>query len=163
MRLAGKAAIMPDMDLVIFVGLQAAGKSSFYRTHFAATHVLVSKDVLRNNRHPEHRQRILIAEALAAGHSVVVDNTNPTIAERAALIALGRDAGATITGYYFPTTTQEAREHNRQREGRARVPDVAIYATAKRLEVPSYAEGFDRLYWVRIVGDGVFAVEAISQ
>ena len=36
--------------------------------------------------------------------------------------------------------------------GRQRVPDLAIYVAAKRLEVPTYAEGFDYLYRVRIVG-----------
>jgi hypothetical protein len=38
------------------------------------------------------------------------------------------------------------------------VPDVAIYATRKKLAPPSYAEGFDTLYEVRIAGDGVFEV-----
>ena len=40
------------MDLVILMGLQGAGKSSFYRAHFAATHTLVSKDRFPNNRRP---------------------------------------------------------------------------------------------------------------
>ena len=49
-------------------------------------------------------------------------------------------------------------ERNREREGRARVPDVAIYATRKKLAPPSYAEGFDMLYVVRIAGHGAFEV-----
>jgi hypothetical protein len=39
-----------------------------------------------------------------------------------------------------------------------RVPDVAIYATRKKLALPSYAEGFDMLYVVRIAGHGAFEV-----
>jgi len=54
-------------ELVILVGLQASGKTSFYRSHLAATHVHVSKDLMRNNRSPARRQVQLIAEALAAG------------------------------------------------------------------------------------------------
>jgi hypothetical protein len=60
------------LEVIVFVGLQGAGKSTFYAQRFAATHVLVSKDRLRTNRRPERRQRRLIAEALAAGRSVVV-------------------------------------------------------------------------------------------
>ena len=44
-------------ELVLFVGLQASGKSSFYRARFAGTHDLVSKDRFPNNRNPARRQR----------------------------------------------------------------------------------------------------------
>jgi len=37
---------MVHLELVIFIGLQATGKSTFYRARFAATHVLVSKDLM---------------------------------------------------------------------------------------------------------------------
>ena len=40
------------LELVIFVGLQASGKSTFFRERFATTHELVSKDLLRNNKNP---------------------------------------------------------------------------------------------------------------
>ena len=148
------------MELVIFVGLQASGKSTFYRARFAATHDLVSKDLLRRSKHrnKERKQEELIVAALAAGRSVVVDNTNPTAEERAPLIALGRAYGATVAGYYVESRVGASLERNRGREGRARVPDVAIFATAKRLRPPSYTEGFDRLYRVRVAGDGLFEV-----
>jgi hypothetical protein len=38
------------------------------------------------------------------------------------------------------------------------VPDVAVYATAKKLERPTYREGFDELFSVRINGDSAFDV-----
>ena len=141
------------MELIIFIGLQASGKSTYYQVRFAATHAYVSKDRLRNNSRPERRQAQLITEALQEGRSVVVDNTNATAANRAPLIALGRAHGAEIVGYYFESRVSASLERNRQRAGRARVPDVAIYTTARRLQRPSYAEGFDRLYQVRITGD----------
>jgi hypothetical protein len=34
---------------------------------------------------------------------------------------------------------------NRLREGKARVPDVAIFVTAKKLVPPSFDEGFDEV------------------
>jgi predicted kinase len=147
-----------SMDLIILIGLQASGKTMFYRTHFAATHEHVSKDRLRHNKKPSRRQAQLIDDALRAGRSVVVDNTNPTVADRAPLIVLGRAHGARISGYYFEPSVSGSLERNREREGRAHVPDVAIYATRKKLAPPSYAEGFDMLYVVRIAGHGAFEV-----
>ena len=136
------------MDCVILIGLPASGKSTFYRERFAATHDLVSKDAMRNNRQPQRRQEQLIEQALAAGRSVVVDNTNPRAADRAPIVALARRFGADVAGYYFPTEAQMALRRNRARQGRDRVPDVAIFVAKKRLEPPTYAEGFDHLFTV---------------
>ena len=38
------------------------------------------------------------------------------------------------------------------------MPDVAVYATAKKLERPAYREEFDELFSVRINGDSAFEV-----
>lgn len=105
------------VELVVFVGLQASGKSTFYRERFAASHVLVSKDLLRNNRRPQRRQMFLIAEALGAGRSVVVDNTNPTVADRAALLDLVRTLSARAIGFAFESSLAEILKPYRLREG----------------------------------------------
>ena len=147
-------------ELVIFIGLQASGKSTFFRDRFAATHTHVSKDLFRNNKNRNRRQGQLIEAALQEGKSVVVDNTNPTAEERRPLIELGRRYGAKIVGYYFESEVRQCLERNRQRTGKARVPDVALYATAKKLVRPSYLDGFDELFYVRITGDSTFDVLA---
>jgi predicted kinase len=138
------------MECVILVGLPASGKSTFFRERFAGTHDHVSKDLLRNTRQPHRRQDQLIAASLASGRSVVVDNTNPGAAVRAPIIALARTHGAEVTGYFFVTEAGDALRRNRGREGRERVPDVAIFTVRKRLEPPTMAEGFDRLFSVRV-------------
>ncbi len=148
------------VELVVFVGLQASGKSSFFRERFAATHEHISKDLFRNNRNRNRRQAQLIEAALGAGSSVVVDNTNPTVEDRRPLIHLGREFGAKIVGYYFESTVRQCVERNRRRAGRDKVPDVAIYATAKKLEHPSYSEGFDELFRVRMTDDSAFDIRA---
>lgn len=146
------------VELVVFVGLQASGKSTFFRERFAATHAHVSKDLFPNNRNRNRRQAQLIETALSAGTPVVVDNTNPTVQDRREITVLGRERGARISGYYFDSGVRRCIGRNRQREGKARVPDVAIYATAKRLVPPSLSEGFDELFRVRVTGDGTFEV-----
>jgi predicted kinase len=133
------------IELVIFVGLQAAGKSTFFAAQLAATHVHVSKDLMKNTRDRDARQEREIAAALTAGKSVVVDNTNSTPAVRAPLIALGRQHGARLVACYFQTTVKDALARNRGREGKARVPDVAIFTTAKKLVPPTIEEGFDEV------------------
>ena len=138
------------MECVILIGLPASGKTSIYRARLAGTHDHVSKDLLRNHARPRRRQEQLIAEALAAGRSVAIDNTNPDVETRAPLIALARTRGAQVVGYFFPTEAKDALRRNRLREGHERVPDVAIFATRKRLEPPSYDEGFDQLYIVSL-------------
>ncbi|HZU68187.1 MAG TPA: ATP-binding protein [Ktedonobacteraceae bacterium] len=148
------------MELIIFIGLQASGKSTFYHQHFETTHIHVSKDLLHNNKKPGRRQMQLVEEALKAGQSVVVDNTNPTPVDREPLIRLGHEYGAEVIGYYFESNTRSSLERNKTREGKARVPDVAIYVTASKLASPTYAEGFDTLYDVHIAENSGFEVRA---
>jgi len=150
-----------SLELVIFTGLPGAGKTSFYRERFAATHVHVSKDLWPNARRRDERQRRLVDENLRAGRSVVVDNTNPTPSEREPLIAIARDLGATVASYAFVVTVEEALRRNAGREGRARVPDVAIFAIAKRLVVPAHTEGFDLHYEVELK-EGRFQVRQVT-
>jgi predicted kinase len=151
------------MECVILIGLPASGKSTFFRDRFAGTHDHVSKDLLKHNRRPQRRQEQLIAESLASGRSVVVDNTNPSVAARAAIIAVARTHGADVVGYFFPTEAADALRRNRARQGRERVPDVAIFTVRKRLEPPAIEEGFDRLYTVRLnEAERRFVVDAMS-
>ena len=150
------------MELVILVGLQGSGKTTFYRDRFAATHTHVSKDNFRSNPRPARRQRNLIAEAFAAGRAVVVDNTNPTAAERAELVGLARTVGASVVCYFFPPDVEASLRRNALREGKARVPDHAVRMTAARLEPPTPAEGFDRLFTVRPAEGGGFEVAEVG-
>jgi predicted kinase len=112
----------------------------------------VSKDLMRSTRDRNARQLALVAQALAAGRSAVVDNTNLRLTDRAPLIAAARAAGAKVVGYFFDATAKDCLARNRGREGKARVPDVAIHVARARLEPPTREEGFDALFIVTAEG-----------
>ena len=140
------------MEAVIFTGLQGSGKSSFYKERFFSTHVRISLDLLKTR----NRENRLLTFCLETQQRFVIDNTNPTRADRARYIGRSTEAGFRVIGYYFRSKVEECLQRN---EGRTdRVPDVAILATAKKLEVPALDEGFDELRYVRIE-DRQFVVE----
>jgi predicted kinase len=144
------------VEVVLFIGIQASGKSSFYAERFLDTHLRLNMDLLRTRT----REAILLRAFIEAKASFVVDNTNPTRAERTRYIQPARDAHYRIVGYYFSTALAEAIERNAARSGRSRVPDKGVRGTYARLELPAWDEGFDELFYVRLAEGGGFAVEA---
>jgi predicted kinase len=142
-------------ECVILIGLPGAGKSTFYSQRYSS-HEHVSKDAFPSAGNKQARQDAALRRALAAGRSVIVDNTNVSPAERAAVIAIAREFDARVIGYYIEATTREAVARNEGRTGRARVPKVAIFTCAKRLVPPVPEEGFDELHTLRVLEDGRF-------
>jgi predicted kinase len=146
------------MEVIIFIGLQATGKSTFYRQNFATTHELISKDLMSKRSGKESRQAQAIEIALEGGKSIVIDNTNPREIDRANIINQSRKYQVRIIGYYFASKVSESLERNSTRTGKALVPNVGIFATAKLLVQPEYGEGFDELFYVQIGGDDKFII-----
>ena len=146
----------------MLIGLPGAGKTTFFKSYFAATHRHVSKDLWPNAAARDSRQRTFLDEALGRGESAVVDNTNPRAADRAPLIAIARAHGARVVGYFFDVTTRQAVARNAARTEREKRPKAAIFTTAKRLEAPSFAEGFDQLFRVTIADDRAMSVAEIK-
>jgi predicted kinase len=146
------------VEVAIFVGIQASGKSSFYRERFFDTHLRINLDMLKSR----HREQILLRACIEAKQPFVVDNTNPSIEERARYIEIARTGGFRVVGYYFRSPPKEAQTRNARRTGRDRIPDKGILGTYKRLRVPRPEEGFDELHYVRIDGTGCFVVEEWS-
>src|SRR4051812_8447167 len=74
--------------LVILMGLQASGKSSFARACLADGQVILSTDAWPNARNKQRRMISLLRGHLAAGEAVAVDNTNPAPEDRHPLIEI---------------------------------------------------------------------------
>jgi predicted kinase len=144
-----------DLESVIFVGLQGAGKSSFYKERFFDTHLRLSLDLLKTR----HRERVLLRACIESGLRFVVDNTNPTRGERQVYIEQAKAAGFRVVGYYFQSLVEDCKRRNEQRPTARQVPLRGILGTAGRMEAPSVGEGFDELHYVRIAEDGGFVVE----
>jgi predicted kinase len=143
------------MELVLFIGIQASGKSSFYRERFFRTHVRINKDMLKTYR----REKLLIDACLEGKTPFVVDKMNLGRAHRAAYIAPAKAAGFRVHGYFFESRMEAALERNRRRDPVERVPDAAVRGASAALELPSLDEGFDQLFFVRMEEGGGFAVE----
>jgi len=132
------------MEMVLFIGIPASGKSSFYQARFSLTHLRINRDMLKTQR----REELLIRACLEGKTRFVLENTNLTRAARAPYIALAKKAGFRVVGYFFDLPAAEAVNRNKLRPEPERVPAVAIWAARKRLEPPGLDEGFDELHTV---------------
>jgi len=142
------------MELILFIGIQAAGKSTFYTRRFFDTHLRLDLDMLRTR----HRERSVLQTCLATQQRLVVDNTNPTLAERAGYIAPApaRAAGFRVTGYFFEPDPRGSEQRNKARA--RQVSPAGLFGTLKRLQRPSLDEGFGELHRVVLEPDGQFRV-----
>jgi predicted kinase len=143
------------MQAVIFIGVQATGKSTFYKERFFNTHIRINLDMLKTR----HREEILLNACLESKQDFVVDNTNPTVEARKRYILPAKEVGFEVIGYYFDSKLSALLERNQGREEKQRIPDKGIMATYYKLQIPTLGEGFDRLYSVKINPQDEFVVE----
>lgn len=142
-------------EAVVLCGIQGAGKTTFYRSCFASTHAHVSRDAAGTAA----REREAIDEAIAAGRSFVVDNTNATPEHRRPYLEAARAAGYEALAYWLDVRPSDAIARNAHRERPARIPVRNIIATHERLRVPALEEGFERIYRVVPLAGRKFHVE----
>jgi len=141
------------MEAIIFIGIQGAGKSTFYRERFFDTHIRINLDMLKTRR----REEILVAACLQSGQDFVVDNTNLLVSDRQRYIEPSQAAGFRVVAYFFKTNLREAMQRNNQRAGKQKIPAPAVAAAFKKLVPPSANEGFDEIYSVALTADRGFA------
>jgi predicted kinase len=143
------------MEAVLFVGIQGAGKSTFYLQRFFDTHIRINLDMLRTR----YREQVFLHACILGKQPFVVDNTNVLATERARYIVPAREAGFRIVGYYFPIPVKHAIGRNQKREGKKKIPVPGILGMQKKLQPPRRAEGFDQIYCVTLTEANEFLVE----
>lgn len=143
--------------MLLFIGIQASGKTTFYLQHFFDTHVRISLDLLRTR----HREALFIQTCLAASQRMVIDNTNATLEERARYISQAKNAKFRVIGYFFEPDPKASYDRNQKRGKKHYVPPAGLFGTLKRLERPRVDEGYDALYRVRAF-DGLFDIEPMA-
>lgn len=134
------------MEAIIFCGIQATGKTTFYKERFFKTHIRISLDQLRT-RNKEHE---FLSVCLKTQHPFVVDNTNPAKLDRQKYIALAKQHKFKVIGYYFQSKLEDSIARNNLRNGKENIPTVGIRGTYNKLEIPEMNEGFEELYYVEL-------------
>lgn len=147
-------------ELVIFCGSPGAGKSTFYWNHLQPLgYERVNQDNLKT------RQKCIkvAKEFLAAGASVVVDNTNADPNTRAEWVRVAKEFNVPIRCVYFTSSPELCKHNNAVRaanrslnpESRARLPGIAFGDFLKRFKEPTMEEGFSDIFRVdfRFQGD----------
>ena len=140
------------MEAVIFVGVQGAGKSTFYRERFYDTHVRINLDMLKTRR----REQIVFEACIAAGQPFVVDNTNPLASDRARYVLPSRAAGFRVVAYFFDVPLREALRRNNLRKSKQKIPAIAVAGTFKKIQPPELHEGFDKIHSVTLTSANQF-------
>ncbi len=144
------------MEALLLIGLQGAGKSTFYARRLADTHLRLNRDMLRTN----HRLDVLFHAALAVRQPLCLDNTQARRSGRARLVASARAAGFRVVAYWFDVPLADALARNLQRPEPARIPEIAIRGLAAKFEPPAADEGFHEIHRVHVVPPG-FVVEPL--
>ncbi len=139
--------------MAIMIGIQGSGKSTFCNGYLGEF-CRINLDTL----HTRNKEGIAVKGAIDGRKNIVIDNTNPTVKERATYILKGKKSGYKIIGFFMQSKLQDCIARNGLREGKARIPNKAIAYTSNKLEFPSYEEGFDEIYFVSI-RDGKFMME----
>ena len=147
------------MNAIIFTGLQASGKSTYYRHRYFNSHVRVNLDMLKGSR---SKERKLIEGCLSGNIPCVIDNTNLTIAHRRIYIEQFANAGYEIYSCFFDSSIDECLSRNKDRTDKAPIPVVALYAGIRKLQVPSQSEGFESVSAVTISNDGEYAIRYLD-
>jgi predicted kinase len=139
------------MEAVIFCGVQGSGKTTLYRDRFLETHARISMDLLRTRA----REAVFLETCIQTRMPFVVDNTNPTVPERARYVTPARAAGYKLIAYVVEVDAAISRAR------REHLPPAALRDVARRLVRPTPEEGFDELFHATAAPDGEWRIEPL--
>ncbi|KIK63827.1 hypothetical protein GYMLUDRAFT_71948 [Collybiopsis luxurians FD-317 M1] len=153
----------PQQEVVLFVGYPGVGKSTIHRRYFAPVgYQRINQDTLGS------REKCVkaVEEALRAGLSCVVDNTNRDKQTRKLYVSLAQHFKIPIRCFLFTGSRHLAWHNNLYRalnlppslasreEKRELVPEIAYTTYENNFEEPSISEGFSEIRKVNWVFEG---------
>jgi len=125
---------IPDLSLIVLVGVSGSGKSTFARKHFKPTEILssdhcralVSDDENDQTATPDAFEILhhIAAKRLAAGRLTVIDATNVQPESRKPLVALAREYHCLPVAIVLDIPERLAHDRNKTRPDRAFGPHV---------------------------------------
>ena len=136
-------------EIIIMTGIQGSGKSTFCAAKYP-DYTRINLDTLRTRKKEKDALRL----AISRKENIIIDNTNPTKADRVKYIEAGKASQYKITGCFMESEPEDCIERNNSRTGKERVPVFVITNTWEKLEIPGYEEGFDELFFVKITAAG---------
>lgn len=133
---------------IIFVGIQGSGKTTFFR-QIIEPNITGWKHISMDELHNRNKEADMIRECIKNRQSFVIDNTNPTKAERKRYMDMLEGKGYRVMCYFFQSRVKDCVERNKLRG--EPVPAKAIAATSNKLELPSKNEGFTEMIYIKVV------------
>jgi protein phosphatase len=130
----GRELAVPELSLVVLVGVSGSGKSTFAAAHFRPTEVissdfcrgLIADDENDQSATPQAFELLhyIAGKRLAAGRLTVVDATNVQPAARSELVALAREHDVLAVAIVLDVPEQLCRARNASRPDRDFGPQV---------------------------------------
>ena len=133
------------MEMIVLSGVQCSGKSTLYQQKFAETHVRINLDTLRSRR----KEMALFSSLIEEQRMVVIDNTNPTMQDRAKYISAAKQVNYRVVGIQLDVPISIAVARNLARINQAKIPDGIIQSTFRKMQPLSLSEGFDEIVNIR--------------
>jgi len=159
--------------LIVLVGHPGSGKTTWARRNGRGM-VHVSQDGLIDAITPDgfdHVYRPIYREAedavaraaLQAGHTVIVDRTNRTLAHRQRWLHIAREARRPAVALVMTTSEGLCRERNAKREPGRRLSEERMERMLAALEPVRPDEGFVSIHFENGVGAGISPDEILSE
>ncbi len=153
---------MKQKKVYIMSGVPCSGKSTWVNKHFGVNDKLISRDAIRFALLGEHddyfskedevkcifNQQIKTAILDPEVENVFIDATHLTAKGRKAIIHLLPKVDYQLIAAITSVALDICLERNRQRSGRALVPDEVIRNMYKQRTFPTRKEGFDNIYYI---------------
>ena len=171
-----RTLMIPELSLVVLVGVTGSGKSTFARTHFKATQI-VSSDASRGVVSDDENDQTATADAFALVHHIagirlrrglltVIDATSVQRPAREALIKVAREHDVLPVAIVLDLPENVCRDRNSRRPERAMVGPHVITRQRKDLKSGLHAlerEGFRKVHVLRSVEEVEQAVIAYEK